>query len=98
MSNPAGKPKPAFFAILAIVVLGLVGYAYYRYSNKGKADTGKTDTVDLSKIKEQAGTPVQAENPDNLDGVTTAKEYQFESGTKLPEVPGSSDYKPLQDR
>ena len=100
MSNPAGKPKPAFFAIVAIVVLGLVGYAYWRYTTKGKAESGSgtSDTVDLSKIKEQAGTPVQAENPDNLDGVTTAKEYQFESGAKLPEVPGSSDYKPLQDR
>jgi NitT/TauT family transport system substrate-binding protein len=99
MSNAAGKPKPAFFIVLALVIAGLVGMAAWRYLAKGKTDQPKADQkVDLDKLKEQAGAPLQAEDPNNLDGVTTAKEYQFESGQKLPEVPGSSDYKPLKDR
>jgi NitT/TauT family transport system substrate-binding protein len=101
MSNAAGKPKPAFFFILALVIAGLVGMAAWRYLSKGKADgpgANPDQKVDLDKLKEQAGAPLQAEDPNNLDGVTTAKEYQFESGAKLPEVPGSSDYKPLKDR
>jgi NitT/TauT family transport system substrate-binding protein len=101
MSNAAGKPKPAFFIILALVIAGLVGMAAWRYLSKGKADGpgGNPDQkVDLDKLKEQAGAPIQAEDPNNADGVTTAKEYQFESGAKLPEVPGSSDYKPMKDR
>jgi NitT/TauT family transport system substrate-binding protein len=99
MSNAAGKPKPAFFIVLALVIAGLVGMAAWRYLAKGKTDEPKADQkVDLDKLKEQAGAPIQAEDPNNLDGVTTAKEYQFESGQKLPEVPGSSDYKPMKDR
>jgi NitT/TauT family transport system substrate-binding protein len=99
MSNAAGKPKPAFFIVLALVIAGLVGMAAWRYLAKGKTDAPAGDQkVDLDKLKEQAGAPIQAEDPNNLDGVTTAKEYQFESGQKLPEVPGSSDYKPMKDR
>lgn len=26
----AGQPKPAFYAVLALVVLGLIGFAVYR--------------------------------------------------------------------
>jgi NitT/TauT family transport system substrate-binding protein len=98
MSNAAGKPKPAFFIVLALVIAGLVGMAAWRYLGKSSGAPKADQKVDLDKLKEQAGAPIQAEDPNNLDGVTTAKEYQFESGQKLPEVPGSSDYKPMKDR
>ena len=28
-----GQPKPAFFFVVLLVILGLVGYAFYRYQN-----------------------------------------------------------------
>jgi ABC-type Fe3+ transport system substrate-binding protein len=34
MSNPGGKPKPAFFFAVLLVVAGLGGFAFYRYTKK----------------------------------------------------------------
>jgi ABC-type Fe3+ transport system substrate-binding protein len=41
MSNPGGKPKPAFFLAVLLVVAGLGGFAFYRYTKKS-ADTDPT--------------------------------------------------------
>ena len=38
MSNGAGKPKPAFFVAIVVVVLGLVGFAFYRWNAKKDED------------------------------------------------------------
>jgi NitT/TauT family transport system substrate-binding protein len=94
VSTP-GKPKPAFFIAVLAVVAGLVGMSFYRCSTK-KAATTTTDNIDLGKLKAAAGSgsAAQAENPDP-NGVTTVKEYAFEPATRLPEVPGSADYKAL---
>jgi NitT/TauT family transport system substrate-binding protein len=96
MTNPAGKPKPAFFLAVVAVVVGLVGMAVYRWNAK-KKDATTQAPIDLKAIKEGAGgsgAAVVAENPDP-NGVTTVKEYTFEASQKLPPVPGSADYKAL---
>ncbi|HPH67589.1 MAG TPA: phosphate ABC transporter substrate-binding/OmpA family protein [Kofleriaceae bacterium] len=90
--STAGKPKPAFFIAVAAVVLGLVGIAVMKCNKK--ADKPTVDKVDIKDIKNQAGAPTQAENPDP-NSVTTVKEYTFEAGSRLPQVPGTSDYKAL---
>lgn len=94
MSN-AGKPKPAFFIAVIVVVLGLVGLSLKKWSDSKKPTTAqKAPTIDIKDIKAQAGGPTQAENPDP-NGVTTVKDYTFEPAQKLPAVPGTGDYKAL---
>lgn len=102
MANGAGKPKPAFFLAVLVVVAGLVGLAFFRWNSK-KAVSGKgpdqTDKIDMGSIKQQAGGGTgsgapQAENPDP-NSITTVKEYSFEPASRLPEVPGTADYTAL---
>jgi len=106
MANGTGKPKPAFFLAVLVVVAGLGGFAFYRWNAK-KPDTQPTtgsSKIDMGSIKQQAGgsgsgsagggSSAQAENPDP-NSITTTKEYSFEPATRLPEVPGTADYTAL---
>ncbi len=88
MSN--GKPRPAFFGALVVVVLGLVALALWRFGlmpGGSKSGGGKSDATHVSG----------AEAPDE-QGITTAKEYTYVPMAKLPEVKGVSNYKPMTDR
>ena len=98
MTNGAGKPKPAFFVAVAAVVLGLVGLAFYRCNAKKSDDTQQTGKIDIKDIKKQAGgsNATNVESPDGTS-ITTTKDYTFEPSTRLPEVPGTGDYKKLVD-
>jgi NitT/TauT family transport system substrate-binding protein len=102
MANGTGKPKPAFFISVLLVVAGLCGIAFYRWNakktdNPPAAGSGK---IDMGSIKQQAGGSGsgagsgQAENPDP-NSITTVKEYTFEAASRLPEVPGTADYTAL---
>ena len=97
----AGKPKAGFWVIVILVVLGLGGFALYKSGilmPEGKK-TDKTDKInpdELNKIKTGDDGKVKAEGPDP-DAPTTVKEYTFVPAAKLPEVSGTSNYKPLQD-
>ena len=105
MANGSGKPKPAFFLAVLVVVAGLVGLSFYRWNSK-KTDTGPgktpgSDKIDMGSIKQQAGGgsgsgSQQAENPDP-NSITTVKEYSFEPASRLPELPANAtaDYSPL---
>ncbi|HEY0482923.1 MAG TPA: phosphate ABC transporter substrate-binding/OmpA family protein [Kofleriaceae bacterium] len=104
MANGTGKPKPAFFLSVLVVVAALVGFAFYRWNAK-KTDAGHatgSDKIDMGSIKQQAGGggggsgsgSQQAEKPDS-NTATTVKEYGFEPASKLPEVPGTADYTAL---
>ncbi|HVK76167.1 MAG TPA: phosphate ABC transporter substrate-binding/OmpA family protein [Kofleriaceae bacterium] len=101
MSNPSGKPKPAFFIAVLVVIAGLIGFAFMRCSKKrGDDKTGAgtgTQKIDLDDIKKGAGGAPSGvlEDPNALDGVTTVKDYTFAPSEKLPPVPGTSDYKGL---
>ncbi|HWO24280.1 MAG TPA: OmpA family protein [Kofleriaceae bacterium] len=99
MSNGAGKPKPAFFIAIAAIVLGLVGFAFYRFSAKKKDDggggSGGSQFVDPRKPAGSAAKPTTAENPDPNAAPLTESKYEFESAQRLPEVKGSGAYKPL---
>jgi NitT/TauT family transport system substrate-binding protein len=90
MSN--GQPKPAFYVAVLLVVLGLVGFALYRYGAIGPGD--QTGTLSQDELKQlQKG----AEAPDNA-GITTVKEYNYVAATRLPEVKGISNYTAMADR
>lgn len=95
----AGKPKPAFFIIVALVVLGLVGFGLYRMgilAPEGKKNSAqKIDKKALDKIKGNKGSGAEA--PDG-NAPTTVKEYNFVSSAKLPPVKGVSNYKKLDTK
>jgi NitT/TauT family transport system substrate-binding protein len=98
MSNGAGKPKPAFFAAIAVIVLGLIGFAFYRFSAKKKEDTGSVGSgsqfVDPRKAA-GSGAAKTAENPDPNAPPTTETKYEWEPVQRLPEVKGTAAFKPL---
>ncbi len=86
----SGKPKPGFYVAVFVVVIGLIGFAVWRFSGKGEEQAaGKAPPQDIDIKKVQ-----QAEAPDSA-GVTTVKEYEFVPSTKLPEIKGVSSYEKL---
>src|SRR5262245_41459679 len=100
MSNAGGKPKPTFFIAVLVVIAALVGFAVVRCSGKKKTDEKKP--IDLAAIRDAGGggggtgaATGTVEDPNALDGVVTAKNYEYAPSEKLPPVPGTSDYKAL---
>jgi len=93
MSN---QPKPAFFLAIAAVVIGLLGFAMWRFT--GTTDDAQTAQKNTPQLSDEEMKKLQqpAENPDST-AITTVKEYKFVDGQKLPDVKGVSDYKPMQD-
>ncbi|MCX5741518.1 MAG: phosphate ABC transporter substrate-binding/OmpA family protein [Proteobacteria bacterium] len=97
----AGKPKPAFFLAVLLVVGGLVGMAFWRCNAKpstsGAVSAG-SDQIDINDIKKNAGpngSGQTAEATDDKGSPTSTKEYTFEAASRLPEVVGAGDYKKL---
>jgi ABC-type nitrate/sulfonate/bicarbonate transport system substrate-binding protein len=96
MAEASGKPKPAFFIAVLVVVAGLVGLAFYRCNaKKDKKTEGGGSGISITDIKKQAGgSNTNVESPDGTS-ITTTKDDAFEPSSRLPEVPGTADYKQL---
>ncbi|HEV3121433.1 MAG TPA: ABC transporter substrate-binding protein, partial [Isosphaeraceae bacterium] len=96
----AGQPKPAFYAALAVVVVGLVAFAIYRsdvFAPKAPpAGGGGAGAPAGNPIKPEELT-AKAEAPDAAS-VTTVKEYKFRPAERLPEVKGTAAYKAMTDK
>jgi NitT/TauT family transport system substrate-binding protein len=88
----SAKPKPAFFVVLVVVILGLLGYAF-RDVFFPKGDDGHGDYIDPKELT--AGGGVEATD---AAVPTTVKEYSYVASEKLPEVTATSDYEPLEAR
>jgi NitT/TauT family transport system substrate-binding protein len=88
-----GQPKPAFYVAVLLVVLGLVGLALWRYGALGPGG-GQAGQISDEELKQAKG---GAEAPDSA-GITTVKEYKYVAASRLPEVKGISNYKPMADR
>src|SRR2546430_15057659 len=87
-----GQPRPAFYAAVLLVVVGLVGVALWRYGALGPG--GRFGRISNDELKQmQKG----AEAPDS-SGITTVREYNYVASSRLPAVKGISNYKPLADR
>jgi ABC-type nitrate/sulfonate/bicarbonate transport system substrate-binding protein len=103
----AGKPTPAFYVVLALVVLGLLVFAGLRamqgWGNNAQnaknapAKPGKGDEAPIDPA--QLGQPKSGEGAEAQDavGITTKKEYEFKPSERLPPVEGVAAYEPLQD-
>jgi NitT/TauT family transport system substrate-binding protein len=89
MSN--GRPKPAFFLVMFLVVAGLIYYGVSRFGGVNLPGTGGDD-ISASDLANAKG----PEAPDDAS-LTTVKEYSYVAGSKLPEVKGTSAYEPLVD-
>src|SRR4026207_920072 len=87
-----GQPRPAFYAAVLLVVIGLVGLAFWRYGAIGGG--GQTGQISDEELKQMKG---GAEAPDS-SGITTVKEYKYIAAAKLPEVKGIPTSKPMVDR
>ena len=85
----AGQPKAPFYAVVVIVVAGLVAFAVYRADilfpkAKPNQQTGKISLQDLGQ---------NAESPSGSAPATTVKEYSFKPAERLPEIKEASRYK-----
>ena len=87
-----GQPRPAFYVAVLLVVLGLVGLALWRYGAIGPGSKVGQFTAD--ELKKMKGGAEAADS----SGITTVKEYNFVSASRLPEVKGISSYTPMTDR
>jgi NitT/TauT family transport system substrate-binding protein len=88
----AGQPRAPFFAVLALVVAGLVAFALYRADILApKAKSNSSAKVDAGQLGQNA------ESADNATPVTTVKEYKFRAAERLPEIKGTSAYKKLEN-
>src|SRR5690242_7323138 len=88
-----GRPKPAFFLVMFVIVAGLIYYGVSRFSGAKASGPGKGDAITPQDLANQKG---GAEAPD-ANSLTTVKEYSYVAGSKLPEVKGTSAYEPLAD-
>ncbi len=87
-----GRPRPAFFGAVFLVVVALVVLGLYRFGALdgvlgGSGGSGGTEQVADNEV----------EAPDE-QGITTVKEYNYVPAQRLPEVKGVSNYKPMADR
>jgi ABC-type nitrate/sulfonate/bicarbonate transport system substrate-binding protein len=95
-----GQPKPGFYFVVLLVILGLIGYAMYRLKAPSGSD-GDVATVsqpaDQGASEPAAPADGSAEAPDSA-GITTVKEYAYVPSQKLPDVKGVSNYSAMQER
>jgi len=88
------KPKPLFFIVLALVIAGLLLYAFRGFIfPEGSGDGTKGVTIDKSDIMQVDGAEAADANVP-----TTVSEYSYVAREKLPPVKEKSDYEPLQAR
>ncbi|MGQ9649881.1 MAG: phosphate ABC transporter substrate-binding/OmpA family protein [Phycisphaerae bacterium] len=87
----AGQPKGPFYVVLGIIIVGLVAFAIYR--SDLFAPKEKTPVTDVALLPGGE----QVEDASNPTGVTTVKEYTFKPVERLPQVKGTSAYKPMTD-
>src|SRR2546430_2419903 len=91
---PEGSPRPTFYVAVAVVVLALVAFAIWRFGGT-PSKAPASAPITSNELNQVAGKAPEA--PDT-SGITTVKEYNYVPASKLPEVKGISNYKPLADR
>lgn len=96
----AGQPKAPFYAVLGLVILGLLVVAVYRYRDTvaPKAPPpGEVKVPEGGEVKIEPAKLGQEAEASDTASVTTVKEYTFKPAEKLPAVQGVSAYKPMKE-
>jgi NitT/TauT family transport system substrate-binding protein len=98
----AEQPNRAFYVVVGLVVLGLIGFAIYRWdvvapkpapagggAGGGAAGggAGPQARIDAKELN------TAAESTQDTASPTTVKEYRFKPAEKLPPVKGTAEYK-----
>ncbi len=100
------KPKPLFFIVVALVILGLLAYAFrgviFPEGGSGPT-TGDPKPIKVTDLAtNNTATPTTPLDKDveaaDSNAPTTVQEYAFVSQEKLPPVKEKSDYQPLEAR
>ncbi len=91
----AGQPKPMFYVAVALVVIGLVGFAIFKgvLAPEGQNEQAQQGKIDASKLS----TGQAVEDEANVAAPTTVKEYTFVPGQTLPPVKGISAYNEMEN-
>lgn len=92
-----GQPKGPFYLAVAAVIIALLSVSVYRSCSRSTPPEAAQKTPvrsDAPKGAEPAAVKVEA--PDNSIGLT-AKEYVVRRPAPLPEVKGTSAYKPMEN-
>jgi NitT/TauT family transport system substrate-binding protein len=91
----AGQPKPTFYVIAGVVVIGLIAFAIWRLSPKpDKTPSTAPDIVSNTSTGKQIEVGPGPNEP-AID--LTEKTYEFVPQDRLTPVKGTSKYKPLKD-
>ena len=80
MSN--GKPKPAFYLVMLVIIAGLLYFGVKRFgggSMLGGSDTSNMSQEEIDSLRQAGG----AEAPDDKN-LTTVKEYTYVAGSSSP--------------
>src|SRR5262245_48558938 len=88
-----GRPKPAFFAVMFLVIAALLYVGFSRFTGRSLLGGGDSTSISSSDLANMKG---GVEAPDSK-GITTVKEYNYVAGSKLPDVKGTSAYTPMAD-
>lgn len=94
------QPKPAFYFVVLLVILSLLGYAFYRFQSRA---SDAPAAMQQNQSQSDSGNVVgdapagSTEAPDSASVATTVKEYSFQPAQRLPEVKGVSNYAALED-
>ncbi|MBN1944477.1 MAG: OmpA family protein [Bradymonadales bacterium] len=86
----AEKPKSTFYLVVAVVIIGLVVFALYRsdlFAPKGGEGQPPEDITAPPILEDEAYNAA----------LTTVQEWQFVPTERLPEVRGTSAYRPLEN-
>ncbi|MBF0531139.1 MAG: ABC transporter substrate-binding protein, partial [Deltaproteobacteria bacterium] len=113
-NKPGGGPKPAFYVVLFLAVIGLAVYGLKDYIFPAPKPTGGTTQTTSTKPtgggqtastggsqgsqSSSAGGSAKDTEAPDSAVVTTVKEYTFVPNEKLPAVKGVSNYEPLSNR
>jgi len=102
----AGQPKTPFYAVVFLVIVGLIGLSVWRadiFAPAGNEDGGAGNKMAQQKRaagpKEEPIQPIDAVQIEQTSGagITTVDEYQYVAREKLQPVQGTSAYAPLKD-
>ena len=99
----AGKPNVGFYAVVGLVVAGLIGFAVYQAGIFGPKliKPPHQQPIDPNKLTGGKTKPKEGANPQaeehSDEGITTVKEVTWKPSERLPEVKGTAGYDELTD-
>jgi NitT/TauT family transport system substrate-binding protein len=93
----SGQPKPAFYVIVGVVVIGLIAFAIWRLSPKPSPTPATGSDIPVAKAGDTGKQVEVGPAPGEPAIDLTEKTYEFVPTDRLVQVKGTSKYKALKD-